>query len=73
MFDVMSAPRGAAPTAANTSSISETLDEGKRASLDYQILRRTLIPDEVDVEAPPSEPAAPSEPPTVTAQASDFQ
>ena len=73
MFDVMSAPRGAAPTAANTSSISETLDEGKRASLDYQILRRTLIPDEVDVEAPPSEPAAPSEPPAVTAQASDFQ
>ena len=69
MFDVISAPRGAAPTAANTHSISETLDEGKRASLDYQILRRTLMPDEVEAKAPET----PSEPPAVTAQASDFQ
>jgi len=73
MFDVISAPRSVAPSAASTSSISETLDEGKRASLDYQILRRTLMPDEVEAEAPPREPAAPSEPPVVTAQASDFQ
>ena len=73
MFDVISAPRGAAPTAANTSSISETLEDGKRASLDYQILRRTLMPDEVEAEAPAKAPETPSEPPAVTAQASDFQ
>lgn len=73
MFDVISAPRGAAPTAANTHSIRETLDEGKRASLDYQILRRTLMPDEVEAEAPAKAPETPSEPPAVTAQASDFQ
>jgi hypothetical protein len=74
MFDVISAPRSAAPSAANTSSIDETLDEGKRASLDYQILRRTLLPDEVETEASTnSATEAPSEPPAVTAQASDFE
>ena len=72
MFDVISAPRSA-PVAASTASISETLDEGKRASLDYQILRRTLMPDEVEAKAPASPPETPSEPPAVTAQASDFQ
>ena len=72
MFDVISAPRSA-PVPASTASISETLDEGKRASLDYQILRRTLMPDEVEAKAPASPPETPSEPPAVTAQASDFQ
>jgi hypothetical protein len=71
MFDVISAPHNA-PSAASTPSISATLEEGKRASLDYQILRRTLMPDEV--EAPTiSEPAAPSEPAAVSVQASDFE
>ena len=73
MFDVTAAPRSAASSAANTSSISETLEDGKRASLDYQILRRTLMPDEIEADAPPSQPEAPSEPPAVSAQASDFQ
>lgn len=74
MFDVISAPRSAAPSAANTSSINETLDEGKRASLDYQILRRTLLPDEIETEASTnSATKASSEPPAVTAQASDFE
>lgn len=73
MFAVISAPRSAAPSVANSSSISETLEDGKRASLDYQILRRTLMPDEAEAEAPPSEPTAPSDPPAVTAQASNFQ
>lgn len=72
MFDVISAPRSA-PSPNSHSSIGQTLDEGMRSSLDYQILRRTLMPDEVETEAPPSEPEAPSEPPAVTAQASDFQ
>ena len=58
---------------ASTASISETLDEGKRASLDYQILRRTLMPDEVEAKAPASPSETPSEPPAITAQASDFQ
>lgn len=73
MFDVISAPRSAAPSAANTSSISETLEDGKRASLNYQILRRTLLQDEVADELPPSSPEPPDAPPSVTVQASDFQ
>jgi hypothetical protein len=72
MFDVISAPRSA-PSAASTSSINETLDEGKRASLDYQILRRTLLPDEVEAETPASAAEPSSEPPAVTAQASDVE
>lgn len=73
MFDVISAPRSAVPSAASTGSISETLDEGKRASLDYQILRRTLMPDEAEAEDPVSRPEPPSEQSAVSAQASDFQ
>lgn len=73
MFDVISAPRSAAPSVAKSSSISETLEDGKRASLDYQILRRTLMPDEEEAEAPASPPETPSDPPAVTAQASNFQ
>lgn len=72
MFDVTSAPRSVAPSAANPGSLSASLDEGKRASLDYQILRRTLMPDEVEAEAPASPPDTASEPPAVTAQASNF-
>ncbi|WP_341303561.1 hypothetical protein [Pseudomonas sp. TMP25] len=73
MFDVISAPRSAASPASG-GSISEILDEGKRASLDYQILRRTLLPDEVEAEASISRAAeAPSEPLPITTQASDFQ
>ncbi|MFP6848151.1 MAG: hypothetical protein VCA57_05565 [Pseudomonas sp.] len=73
MFDVISASRSAAPSAASTRSISETLDEGKRASLDYQILRRTLMPDEVEAESPTSPSQTPNEPLAVSTQASDFQ
>lgn len=73
MFDVISAPRSA-PSAASRGSLSETLDEGKRASLDYQILRRTLMPDEVEPDAMPSSTSQPAdEPPAITAQASAFQ
>lgn len=75
MFDVTSAPRSA-PFPASHGSLNETLDEGMRASLDYQILRRTLMPEQVEPEtqAPPSsDSAAPSEPPPVTVQASDFE
>jgi hypothetical protein len=74
MFDVISAPRSVTPSAANIGSIGETLDEGKRASLDYQILRRTLKIDKDEAPAGPDNPAeTPSEPAAVTAQASDFQ
>lgn len=72
MFDVISAPRSA-PSPSSHGSIGQTLDEGMRSSLDYQILRRTLMPDAIEAEAPVSPPEAPSEPPAVTAQASDFQ
>jgi len=76
MFDVTSAPRSA-PFPASHGSLHETLDEGMRASLDYQILRRTLMPDQVaaeEAEAPPSSDSAPvSEPPPITVQASDFE
>jgi hypothetical protein len=71
MFDVISAPRSVTPSAANTGSIGETLDEGKRASLDYQILRRTLMIDKDEAPAgPDSTTAAPSEPAAVTTQVS---
>lgn len=77
MFDVTSAPHSA-PSAASHGSISQTVDEGLRSSLDYQILRRTLMADKVEPETPPSsdnaaasQPA--SEPPAVTVQASDFE
>jgi hypothetical protein len=74
MFDVISAPRSVTPSAANIGSIGETLDEGKRASLDYQILRRPLKIDKDEAPAGPDNPAeTPSEPAAVTAQASDFQ
>jgi hypothetical protein len=74
MFDVISTPRSVAPSAASTGSISATLDESKRASLDYQILRRTLMIDEAEAQASPdSTAAAPSEPAAVTAQVSAFQ
>jgi hypothetical protein len=76
MFDVTSAPRSV-PPAASHGSIGQTVDEGLRSSLDYQILRRTLMPDKVaaeEAQAPPSsDSAAPSEPPPVTVQASDFE
>src|SRR3990167_6889374 len=74
MFDVISAPRSVAPSPASTGSIGETLDEGKRASLDYQILRRTLMIDKDEAPAgPDSAAAAPSEPAAVNTQVSDFQ
>lgn len=73
MFDVTSAPRSLPSAANNSGSLSETLDEGVRASLDYQILRRTLMPDAEPPEVPASPPETPREPPAVTAQASDFQ
>ncbi|WP_397380338.1 hypothetical protein [Pseudomonas sp.] len=73
MFDVTSAPRSLPSAANNSGSLSETLDEGVRSSLDYQILRRTLMPDAEPPEVPASAPETPSEPPAVTAQASDFQ
>ena len=74
MFDVISAPRSIAPSPASTGSIGETLDEGKRASLDYQILRRTLMIDKDEAPAgPDSAAAAPSEPAAVNTQVSDFQ
>ena len=76
MFDVISAPR-TVPPAASHGSIGQTIDEGMRASLDYQILRRTLMPDQVaaeEVQTPPSSDNAPaSEPPAVSVQASDFE
>ncbi len=73
MFDALSAPR-ADPSPTHHGSIDQTLDEGKRASLDYQILRRTLM---IEQDAPPS--TSPSsteptpEPPVIATQASAFE
>ena len=47
MFDALSAPR--------RSPLDKQLDAGLRDSLDYQILRRTLMP---KGEVPPPEQAA---------------
>ncbi|WP_187807437.1 hypothetical protein [Aquipseudomonas alcaligenes] len=55
MFDALSAPHSP-PTSRHSSSLEQELDAGLRDSLDYQILRRTLMPDS---EAPvPGEAAA---------------
>jgi hypothetical protein len=73
MFDSLSAPR-ATPAPANHSTLEQTLDEGKLASLDYQILRRTLMIDQDD--SPPRATPAPTtaaEPPAIAAQASAFE
>lgn len=73
MFDVLSAPR-ANPSPAHHGSIDQTLDEGKRASLDYQILRRTLMIEQDEPSSTPP-PAAESsaEPPAIASQASAFE
>lgn len=60
MFDVVSAPHGAAHQP-RRDNLDESLDAGLRDSLDYQILRRTLMPDEPLPAAAPAASAA-SEP-----------
>jgi len=54
MFDVVSAPHSLAP-AARAHDLEQTLDAGMRDSLDYQILRRTLMRES---EAPDPQAAA---------------
>ncbi|MGL4317179.1 MAG: hypothetical protein ACRCTL_11285 [Pseudomonas sp.] len=55
MFDALSAPHSP-PASRHRNSLEQELDAGVRDSLDYQILRRTLMPDS---EAPvPGEAAA---------------
>jgi len=73
MFDALSAPRPH-PAPSHPDSIEQSLDEGKRASLDYQILRRTLMieQDEAPARAAPPPQDAP-EPPAISAQASAFE
>ena len=44
MFDTLSAPRSAAAQPSRSSDLEDNLDAGLRDSLDYQILRRTLMP-----------------------------
>lgn len=80
MFDVVSAPHGAAHHP-RRDNLDESLDAGLRDSLDYQILRRTLMPDEPLPAAPPAastttEPAsaqASAAPVEAAAQVASFQ
>jgi hypothetical protein len=69
MFDALSAPR--------PSALDKQLDAGLRDSLDYQILRRTLMPkgdQPVPTEtAEASQPAADAPPVEAMAQAASFQ
>jgi hypothetical protein len=56
--------------------LEQALEAGKKASLDYQILRRTLMPDEPEADAPPAPSSSAEtsiEPPAVATQASDFE
>lgn len=66
MFDALSAPKAHSATPQH-SSIEQSLDEGKRASLDYQILRRTLMieQDEPTPQAPPQTQTRSEPPPSV--------
>nr|WP_298114824.1 hypothetical protein [uncultured Pseudomonas sp.] len=74
MFDVTSAPHPHSSQPAK--GLKEQLEAGIQASLEYQILRRTLTPDEPQANGPatPSEAAEVSaEQPAVAVQASDFE
>lgn len=74
MFDVTSAPHPHSSQPAK--GLKEQLDAGIQASLDYQILRRTLTPDEPQADGPPAASEAAevsSEQPAVAVQASDFE
>lgn len=77
MFDVTSAPHTpVSPSSSRSSDLEQALDAGKKDSLNYQILRRTLMPDEPQPEAPPAASTsveANAEPPAVAVQASDFE
>lgn len=55
MFDALSAPPSATARPARSSDLEDNLDTGLRDSLDYQILRRTLMPKD---EVPAPEAAA---------------
>lgn len=74
MFDALSAPR--------PSALDKQLDAGLRDSLDYQILRRTLMPKgeqpapeaaAAEIEEARSAPPAAQAPADATAQAASFQ
>ncbi|WP_256670213.1 hypothetical protein [Pseudomonas sp. L-22-4S-12] len=67
MFAVVSAPHGAAHPP-RRDNLDESLEAGLRDSLDYQILRRTLMPDEPLPAAPPAASAA-NEPDSAQASA----
>lgn len=77
MFDVTNAPHTPiSPSSSRSSELEQTLDAGKKASLDYQILRRTLMPDEAQADGPPASSNAAdasAEQPAVAVQASDFE
>ncbi|MBB1520018.1 hypothetical protein [Aquipseudomonas guryensis] len=55
MFDALSAPHSAAARPSRNGDLEDNLDAGLRDSLDYQILRRTLMPKD---EVPAPEAAA---------------
>jgi hypothetical protein len=74
MFDVTSAPH--LPASQPVTGLKERLDAGIQASLDYQILRRTLTPDEPEADRPVTTSGAAdagSALPAVAVQASDFE
>lgn len=72
MFDATRAPRPPAHTPRG--NLERDLEAGMRDSLDYQILRRTLIPEEVDAQPQAASVSDPTgEPPVVASQATDFQ
>ena len=77
MFDVTNAPHTPISSSSSRSSeLEQTLDAGKKASLNYQILRRTLMPDEAQADGPPAPSnaaEASAEQPAVAVQASDFE
>ena len=77
MFDVTSAAHTpVSPANTRSGDLDQALDAGKEASLNYQILRRTLMPDEAEADAPPATTDAAevsTEQPAVAVQASEFE
>lgn len=71
MLDAIHAPR--TPTNGSLPHLERDLEAGMRDSLDYQILRRTLMPEAPPPEPGPQQAAVPaSEPLEVARQAEDF-
>jgi len=72
MFDVVSAPHSPAP-ASHAHDLEKTLDAGLRESLNYQILRRTLMREGEAVDSPEASEIDPTTAPDIGSSALEVE